>query len=347
MAAPRDENPPDGAVPERRFRLEGRAALNTDLVVPGVLLERYEVGEVIAVGESTVLLAGRDRLTHGAVAIKVLRNDRLPDTSSAAWTPETLVQSLRFARHLLQTERRLLVRLRNEGCNAVPVPIDYGHGPNPALAERSNQGVLDPVFAATEPFLVLEYLDGESLESVIGRDFPSGMDEGLALRLIEPIVSVIARLQVPWRLQSGKTWHCVYQDLKPANLMVDSLGRLVLVDFGGCQVVVDGVPVLEGSSTEGYAPPESASGGPARVLLACADVYTIGTTLLHMITGRDPCDRRRQSGTSPHQAALDTVSVRCSPGFRQFLSDCLAERPSRRPADARKALEVIRRLLAG
>ena len=78
--------------------------------------------------------------------------------------------------------------------------------------------------------------------------------------------------------------------------MVAPSGPLMLVDFGGCQVVIDGVAVLAGSCTPGYAPPECDE-GPARVLLACADVFTIGSTLYHILTGIDP--RGRGKAVSP------------------------------------------------
>src|SRR5262249_20377518 len=143
----------------------------------------------------------------------------------------------------------------------------------------------------TEPYLVLQRLSGVTLEQALAADFPEGMDERLALGLILPVVRALAVLEQPWRLPNGRTWHCVYQDLKPSNLMIDRSGLLTLFDFGGCQVVVDGVPVLEGSCTPGYAPPECHGDGAARVLLACANVYTIGSTLHHMLTGIDPRER--------------------------------------------------------
>jgi serine/threonine protein kinase len=278
------------------------------------------------------------------VVVKALRNDIAPFEPAAVDGIIALAGAVRHARHVLQAERRVLVRLRNAGCHSVPAPIDYVYDRNPVLAEV---GGLDPFLSASEPYLVLPYLTGRTLEEVLAREYSSGMDWRQALRLILPVVRAIEVLHRPWRHQSGRTWHCVYQDLKPANLMVAPHGPLLLIDFGGCQVVVDGVPVLEGSCTPGYAPPECDE-GPARVLLACADVFTIGSTLHHMLTGTDPRDRLDRRGARPGDPfELNSLPPHAPPGLRRLLARCLAPRPSDRPADAGRVAAAIEELLAG
>jgi len=274
----------DGGRAFLRTRLPDPHPPSPPFVVAREVGGRYRVRDVLASGELTVLLRADDLRLNRPVALKALRNDLDPaDTPEAL---EGLTAAVRHARHVVQTERRLLVRLRNAGCNAVPVPVDYVYDRNPALAS-AHPGIA-PFLAATEPYLVLTLLPGRTLESALEDDFPDGLAERRALRMILPVVRTLAELHAPWRPATGRTWHCVYQDLKPANLMLDDLDRLTLLDFGGCQVVVDGAPVLAGSCTPGYAPPECDGHGPARVLLPCADVYTIGTTLYQMLTGNDP-----------------------------------------------------------
>ncbi|GAC1463312.1 MAG: hypothetical protein NVSMB9_00610 [Isosphaeraceae bacterium] len=243
-----------------------------------------------------------------------------------------------------------MVRLRNAGCNNVTVPNDYVHDRNPFLAEISSERAdpvspfLDPYLMDTEPYLVLQLLAGETLESLLLREYPQGMDEQLALQLLLPVVRTLETLQQPWKFAGGRIWHCVYQDLKPSNLMIDPLGRLTLIDFGGCQVVVEGVPVLQGSCTWGYAPPECE--GPPRILLACADVYSIGATLHRMVTGRIPDVRRSSSAITRDTPAPDPLPVsHCSAGLQAILERCLAPRPSQRFADARLVGDAISTLI--
>ncbi len=267
-----------------RIRLSDAQPPDAAFTVAQPIAGRYRVDDLFGAGTWGVLLRATDLHTRKSVLVKALRSERLdvppevPGSDKAAFRAE----ELRRLRHGLQTERRLLVRLRNAGHNGVPHPNDYVYDENPALEELG----LAPEFVAAEPYLVLQHLPGVTLEAILATEAARGLPERRALELIRPLVSILATLHEPWRHESGRTWHCIYQDFKPANILIDPLGRPTLLDFGGCQVVVDGVPVLEGGFTHGYSPPECEN--PQRVLLPCADVYGIGTTLYHMLSGIDP-----------------------------------------------------------
>jgi len=331
------------------FDEEGRSYLrvalpDADQSRPGFaiaqpLAGRYRIDELRSAGEEAALILAWDQRTSRPVAIKALRSDAAPPPGVEG--PEGWAGWVRRQRHGLQTERRLLVRLRNAGCRAVPHPIDYAYDRCPA---REGVG-LDESQVDAEPYLVLELIPGRSLEEWIATGFPGGMPEAEALRLILPIVRTLEVLHEPWRPRGGRMWHCVYQDLKPANILVDPQGQPRLLDFGGCQVVIDGVPVLEGSRTPGYAPPECE--GPARVLLPCADVYGIGCTLHHMLSGIDPRDRlARHRGRPGEHLDPRALPPGISAELRQLLARCLAPRPSDRIADARQVATALAPLLA-
>lgn len=328
------------------------------LIVAQPLAGRYRIEALLAISGSAVLLEARNLRTGRDVVIKALRAEAVRPPPMGIEPSAWRTEEVRRARHHLQTERRLLVRLRNLGCQDVPHPDDYvfDTNPNASIAgcgvrnaewtkadSHSALHIPHSTIEESEPYLVLQRITGATLEALISTEFPGGMDDATALDLIAPIVRILALLHEPWRLDSGRTWHCIYQDLKPANIMIDATGRPILIDFAGCQVVVDGVPVLEGVYTPGYAPPECL-GPEGRVLLACADVYAIGATLHHMLSGLDPCARFWRTarpdrpGEPPDPADLPR---RVDPGLRRLVADCLAARPSERPADAG---QVARRL---
>jgi serine/threonine-protein kinase len=79
----------------------------------------------------------------------------------------------------------------------------------------------------------------------------------------------------------------IYRDLKPANLMIDgNTGRVMLIDFGIARWVSQQEKGVTAVGTMGYAPPELFSG---RVQPA-SDVYSLGATMFHLLTGSDPQD---------------------------------------------------------
>lgn len=333
--------PPEFQRLARQGRLFVRARLDDPdggfglVTVPDPVAGRYRPDRVLAVGELTFLLHARDLRTGRPVVIKAVRSDRLAPPPGLS-DPEPVLAAVRHARHLLQTERRLTVRLRNAGCNNVAAPVDYVHDSNPDLNALGLP--VDPRLAASEPYLVLAYIPGTPLDEFLRREHPRGLDPARALSIMRPVVRTLARLQRPWRQDNGRTWVCLYQDLKPANLLIDPTGRLHLVDLGGCQVLVDGVPVLSGCLTDGYAPPEAVSDGPARVLQPTADVYTIGATLHHLLTGRDPRDTPHHPGRPQARSPLPAT---CPPAVRRLVDRCLAHRPSDRFPNAAKAADAI------
>jgi len=79
----------------------------------------------------------------------------------------------------------------------------------------------------------------------------------------------------------------IYRDLKPANLMIDgNSGRVMLIDFGIARWVAPQEKGVTAVGTMGYAPPELFSGKAE----ARTDIYGLGATMFHLLTGADPQD---------------------------------------------------------
>jgi serine/threonine-protein kinase len=79
----------------------------------------------------------------------------------------------------------------------------------------------------------------------------------------------------------------IYRDLKPANLMLDDGGhRVMLVDFGIARIVQPTEKGVTAIGTMGYAPPELFAGK----VEPRSDIYSLGATVFHMLTGSDPQD---------------------------------------------------------
>src|SRR5690349_21372885 len=129
-------------------------------------------------------------------------------------------------------------------------------------------------------YLVMKFIPGADLASRL-RATPQG-------RIDEPTVT-------EWGIQVADVLHylhsrpqpIIYRDLKPANLMIDSNNnRIMLIDFGIARWVNKKEKGVTAVGTMGYAPPELFSGrADARV-----DIYSLGATMFHLLTGADPQD---------------------------------------------------------
>lgn len=124
-------------------------------------------------------------------------------------------------------------------------------------------------------YLVMEYINGSDLEALLSKTKTLPMK-----KILEWSVDLCDVLHY---LHSHQPETIIFRDMKPANIMIDSLGKVRLIDFGIAKVFVDG---KRGTmiGTEGYSAPEQYK-GKANPL---SDIYSLGATLHHVITREDP-----------------------------------------------------------
>jgi len=307
------------------------------------LAGRYQFRRFFASGGMGLLLEGIDLRTEAPVLIKsILRYDVV--AYARVRDREGFTHQLRVPRKTLEMERRILVLLRNAGCNAVPHPNDFVFDRNPQLEGpyATDDGTAwrydDEEMIDSEPYLIMEALPGRSLEEVLRHETGGMLPEGRSLRIMRQVTEVLCALHRPVPMREGMTWQLIYQDLKPANVMLSAQDRVSLLDLGGCQLLNkdNDQKLLSGACTSGYCPPECEQ--PYRVFTPAADVYTVGSNLFHMLSGRSPLDLVAASfgSTQPRSVRLDVDSLkdRCRPATRQFLTRCLAPSPTDRFPDA-------------
>lgn len=165
------------------------------------------------------------------------------------------------------------------------------------------------------PYFAMDYLRGRDLGSFLA-EF-GRMDPGEA-------TAVIAR--VAKGLSAAAMVGVVHRDVKPANILVTSEGEVKLMDFGLAKTIaVD--PELTAAGlvvgTPDYISPEQARGDPADVL---SDVYGLGCTLFHLLTGQPPF--RVKDGPNTYMAILGRHMHKEPPrveSFRGAVDSSLAE----------------------
>ena len=126
-------------------------------------------------------------------------------------------------------------------------------------------------------YLVMKYISGGDLAARL-RAAPEGkLDEGSVTEWSMQIADVLEYLH-------HRDPPIVYRDLKPSNIMLDTNGKAMLIDFGIARWVNKEEKGVTAVGTMGYAPPELFAGNAE----PRSDIYSLGATMFHLLTGADP-----------------------------------------------------------
>lgn len=208
-------------------------------LVGEIIAGRYRLDAVIGAGGMSTVFRAWDATLERPVALKLMRLDLTDDEQ----------QLERFRR-----EARAAARLSHP--NVVTV-IDAG--------EEDGR-----------PFIVFEYVEGETLKQRIKRLGRLGIDEAVAYAI-----------EIAKALQAAHMCNIVHRDVKPQNVMLDREGHAKVGDFGiARELEVDGLTktgrVL---GTTDYVSPEQAIGDR---VTGQSDIYSLGVVLYEMLTGNVP-----------------------------------------------------------
>ena len=216
------------------------------MINPGTRLqERYDILQFIGQGGMAAVYLGADtRLGNRYVAIKQMDPTNLPYAEQQS------------AVKAFQQEAQVLAQLNH-----------------PAIAR-----VIDFFQEDRFWYLVMEYVEGEGLDSALNR-FPRGFEEQQVLLWAAQLGSALDYLH-------QQNPPIIFRDLKPANVMVQPDGVLKLIDFGIARYFKPGQnqdTIRFG--TPGYAAPEQYGRGQTD---ARSDIFSLGVLLHQLLTGYDP-----------------------------------------------------------
>ena len=151
------------------------------------------------------------------------------------------------------------------------------------LQHKNIVRVLESFQANGTVYYAMEYISGQSLDSVIIKSPHHCLDAATALGYTQQLGSALSFMHSKGML---------HLDVKPANAMVKDDGTVVLIDFGlSKQYAANGEPESStkvGAGTPGYAPLEQASYREGKGFPTMMDVYALGGTLYKMLTGQRP-----------------------------------------------------------
>ncbi len=213
------------------------------------------------------------------------------------------------ARELFEREAAVLRSLRHHGIPEVH-----------ELARGEWRG-------APAAFLVMEFVEGRSLAELI--DEGRTLDAPATVELFLEMLGILEYLH-------GRVPPVLHRDIKPANIVLRPNGLPALVDFGSVRHVFLGAEEMGSTvaGTYGYMPYEQYMGQAT----PSSDLYALGATFLHLLTGRAPREFMTGEGRLEVPPALPG-----DPRLRPILARLLNPSPADRFASA---AEVRRALLA-
>ncbi len=213
---------------------------------------------------------------------------------------------------------------------------------HPHIAQLIDAGVS----AAGQPYLVLEYVEGEPIDRWCDN---RALDVETRIRLFLDVLAAVAH---------AHSNLVVHRDLKPSNVMVSKEGRVKLLDFGIAKLLGAPTQLTREAGcgfTPAFAAPEQVTG---ESVTTATDVYALGALLYLLIAGRHPTGKPGASPADLLRATLDTEPDRLSGAVheslrRELRSDldtivakALKKRPEERYASATALAEDLRRYLA-
>ena len=208
--------------------------------MPGeTLSDRYLIERKLGSGGAAEVLLAADTILRRQVAIKRLHG----------W-----LSADREARVRFQQEAQAFARLTHPHIVAL---FDVGEDNN-------------------RPYLVMEYLEGETLRKIIAAEGPFHPDD------IAVVIEHIGEA-----LDYAHRRGVVHRDIKPENVLVDRHGVVKVVDFGIAKVLEDATITQAGLApgTAQYISPEQAQGHP---VTSASDIYSLGVVAYEMLAGRPP-----------------------------------------------------------
>ena len=263
------------------------------------LAGRYRLEDVIGRGGMSTVYRATDRVLQRTVAVKVM------SAALAEGDPSTIARFEREARAAASLVHPGIVTVYDTGVDG------------------------------DQRFIAMEYVDGESLAMIIGREAP--LDPDRAARIAAEVADA---------LDAAHRAGLVHRDVKPGNVMIARTGVVKVLDFGIARVA-NAASITRTASllgTAAYMAPEHASGEPVD---ARSDIYSLGCLLYAMLTGDPPF-----SGDVPaavlHQQISATprppseINSRVGRDLDALVLQMLAKSPDARPQTAAEVRDRLR-----
>jgi serine/threonine-protein kinase len=279
-----------------------------EILPPGsVLRDRYKIIALVGQGGAGAVYQAEDlRLEGRMCAIKEVR----PQPGA---NPEAIAQ----AQEQFRREASILARLDHPN---LPKVSDY----------FSRDG---------QDYLVMDFVPGRNLKELLDEARRQGrfLEEERVLAWAQQLCDALAYLH-------GQDPPVLHRDIKPANIKLTPEGRIKLVDFGLVKPLDPEDPrtvtVLQGLGSLPYTPLEQ-YGGSIGHTDTRSDIYALGATLYHLLTGRAPATAQERFLKPDALPAPRSINPQLSERTEAAILRAMAMHPEERP----QSIEEFRALL--
>jgi eukaryotic-like serine/threonine-protein kinase len=266
------------------------------------LNNRYQLQQAIGAGGMAIVYKGFDTLLERTIAVKILKIE-------------------------LSKDQKFVEQFRTEAKSAAN------------LSHKNIVTIYDFGIDQDRLFMVMEYIQGTTLKSIIKQQSPMPIEKAL------PYI-IQSASSIGYAHRAGII-HC---DVKPQNILVTDAGRVKITDFGIARALSSISPderhqVVWGSPQ--YFSPEQAAGFPPTM---ASDVYALGVILYEILTGKlpfissDPSELARL-----HREEFPTEPIRINNAIpmelNQIVMKVLSKEPSARYRTADQLARILRAFL--
>jgi eukaryotic-like serine/threonine-protein kinase len=226
---------------------------------------RYRLDAEIGRGGMSTVYRAFDVVLERPVAVKLMHRETAADA-------DQLERFRREARSVAQLNHPHVVTVIDAGEESSPDADGYSEGP------------------LATPYIVLEYVHGETLKDVIRREGPLEISQAIAYAI-----------EIARALSAAHEQQIVHRDVKPHNVLISEEGGAKITDFGIARTLTEEGLTMAGRvlGTTDYVSPEQALGQP---VTGQSDLYSLGVVLFEMLTGDVPFH-----GPSPVAVAMKHV----------------------------------------
>ncbi|MFJ6609830.1 protein kinase [Streptomyces sp. NPDC091289] len=268
----------------------------------------------------------RDLLGEGGMASVYLAYDSALDRQVAIKTLHTELGREQSFRERFRREAQAVAKLQHT--NIVSV-FDTGE---------------DELGGALMPYIVMEYVEGQPLGSVLAADIHShgAMPADKALKVTADVLAA---------LETSHEMGLVHRDIKPGNVMMTKRGIVKVMDFGIARAMQSGVTSMTQTGmvvgTPQYLSPEQALG---RGVDARSDLYSVGIMLFQLLTGRIPFDADSPlaiayAHVQEEPVAPSSINRSVTPAMDALVARALKKNPNERFPSAAAMRDEIARVL--